>query len=59
MKRTRFKITIWFGLLLFIALFLAIATRQSDTAAALCVPIGLVLSFYMYGETTNPSIPRE
>lgn len=57
-KRTRFKLTIVFGFLLFVALFLSIWTKQSDVAAALCIPIGLLLSFYMYGESSNPSVKR-
>lgn len=57
-KRTRFKLTIYMGLLLFVALFWAIGTHQSDVASALCIPIGLLLSFYMYGETSRPSTPE-
>ncbi len=58
LKRSRLKVATFFSCLLFIALFMAILTRQSDTASALCIPIGFVLSFYLYGETSNPSIKR-
>lgn len=58
-KRTRFKLTVYMGGLLFIALFLSIGMRQSDVAAALTIPIGLLLSFYMYGETKNPSLKKD
>lgn len=54
-KRTRFKLTVYSLALLFAALFLAIATKQGDVAAALTIPITAVLSFYMYGETKRKS----
>jgi len=54
-KRTRFKLTVYSLGLLFVALFASIHKELGDVAAALCVPIAAVLSFYMYGETNRKS----
>jgi len=54
-KRTRFKLTVYSLLLLFLALFLSIHKELGDVAAALSIPIAAVLSFYMYGETNRKS----
>ena len=54
-KRTRFKLTVYSLALLILALFLSIHKELGDVAAALCVPISAVLSFYMYGETNRSS----